>query len=129
MNFLNRLKYYLIGVGLGILMVMAIFKDRKLTSWTPQNQILKEMTEKPIVLSEKAVCSFTCVGISGENEIDSILSTADVDFKSSNVEDHDAREYLLKIEDHSIDEIRIVVFPEEIELVSVHIQGTDCGCS
>lgn len=128
MNFLNRLKYYLIGVGLGILMVMAIFKDRKLTSWTPQNQILKEMTEKPIDVSEKTLCFFECGGISGENEIDSILSIADVDFKLSNVEDHDAREYLLKIEDHSIDEIRIVIFPDTIEIVSINLPGTDCDC-
>lgn len=109
-------------------MVMAIFKDRKLTSWTPQNQVIKEIDEKSVDVSEESRCYFECGGISTENEIDSILSMADVDFKMSNVKNHDAREYILVIENHPINEIRIVVYPKKIEVIKVNIPQIDCHC-
>ncbi len=128
MNFINRLKYYLIGVGLGILMVMAIFKDRNLRSWMPQFQVIKEISEKPLGISEEIMCRFECTGLSTENEIDSILATGDVDFKRSNVKAHDAREYIINIEDHAIEEIRIIIYSEKIVVVSVIVPNIDCHC-
>ena len=67
-------------MGLGILIVLAIFKDRKLTSWTPDNQVLKKVIEFPLAMSPKAACQFHCLGIE-EDSLRSMLSRSQVGMK------------------------------------------------
>ena len=83
MNFLNRLKYYLIGVGLGILLVLAIFKDRNLTAWTPQNQVLKHL-DNVMIITEIASCQMYCLKIDPA-EVQSVISNGKVNFSDSDV--------------------------------------------
>lgn len=128
MNFLNRLKYYLVGVGLGILMVMVIFKDRKFTSWTPQNRVLYDIKEKTLVISSKMSCLFECGNVKSNESIDEFLDTADVDFKASNVENRDFREYVLLFEDHLISEVVVIISKDEIEIKSISLPKVDCSC-
>ena len=127
MNFLNRLKFYLIGVGLGILMVLAIFKDRKLTSWTPKNQVLKEISEKEKVINDNVLCCLNHFGIQDKNEIDSLLSLAEIDFKKSDVQDHDNRKYLLNIEEFHGAVIQITLSEDSVFINEVSIKQ-DCPC-
>ena len=47
MNFLNRLKFYLLGFILGLFLVYGIFKERK-WDWLPENKVKKFLLENPL---------------------------------------------------------------------------------
>ena len=47
MNFLNRLKFYLLGFILGLFLVYGIFKDRN-WDWLPENKVKKFLLENPL---------------------------------------------------------------------------------
>ena len=50
MNFLKRLKFYLIGFILGLILVYGIFKDRS-WDWLPENKIKKFLLDNPIKIN------------------------------------------------------------------------------
>ncbi len=128
MHFLNRLKYYLIGVGLGILLVLAIFKDRKLTNWTPENQVKKELTEKEMILPANLKCAFNCIGIQSIDSLKSFFETGDIDFHASDVSNHDERKYIIHFEDKNVETVVVKIFEEKYQVSSAVIPEMDCPC-
>ena len=50
MNFLNRLKFYLVGFILGLFLVFFLFKDRE-WDWLPENKIKKFLLANPIKIN------------------------------------------------------------------------------
>ena len=50
-TFLRRLVYYLIGFGIGLIMVIFFFQNRG-CSWLPENKV-KETILRKIIISEK----------------------------------------------------------------------------
>ena len=128
MNFLKRLKFYLIGVGLGILMVLAIFKDRKLTSWTPANQIIKEIEEKPLVINSSMQCLLNCAGIEGTENVKSLMTQGKVNFSESDVKVQKERIYNIKIGVKNIQRINLIIYPDSIKISNVIIENLSCDC-
>ena len=128
MNFLNRLKYYLIGVFLGILMVLAIFKDRKLTSWTPQNQVKKEIEEKNLKIDSLVLCRFNCAGYEDMTSVKGLLISGSVDFSNSDVKNHEKRMYHLTFKDSDVLSSDLIFSKEVIEIKSVELTKTSCNC-
>ena len=51
LKFTQRLKYYLIGFGLGLFLVFLLFKDRT-WSWLPENRVLDFIVEHPILVDK-----------------------------------------------------------------------------
>ena len=52
MNFLNRLKFYLIGFGLGLFFIYFLFKERK-WDWLPENKVKKIFLDNPLKINFK----------------------------------------------------------------------------
>lgn len=52
MNFLNRLKFYLFGFSLGLLLIYTLFKDRE-WDWLPENKVKKFILENPLKINLK----------------------------------------------------------------------------
>lgn len=127
MNFLNRLKYYLIGVGLGILIVMSIFKDRKLTSWTPNNQVIKQIEEFPLKLSSIDLCRIECLEISVDS-LKTYLLNGDVDFSSSDVHSEGGKIYAIEIESEIVSAVRIKINEESCEVLELNLLKENCDC-
>lgn len=50
MNFLNRLKFYLVGFILGLFLVYSLFNDRE-WDWLPENKIKKFLLANPIKIN------------------------------------------------------------------------------
>ncbi len=86
MNFKGRLKSYLIGVLLGMIMVFFLCKDKTdlFTSWLPQNRVLLQLTESQWQISEKAQCALSCVG-TDTVQLRKDLVDSEVDFGNSDV--------------------------------------------
>ena len=66
MKFIHRLKYFLVGFGIGLILVFFFFKDRG-WDWLPGNRITKFILNNPIEIDENLYSSFK------ENSIDSDL--------------------------------------------------------
>lgn len=81
MTFRKRLMYYMIGVGLGVLGVAFLFKDRG-CAWTPANRVLTNIGQSQIMISD----SMRCVLRSNEvkdDDIFQLFKTGNVNFKES----------------------------------------------
>ncbi|MDX5405158.1 MAG: DUF4258 domain-containing protein [Bacteroidota bacterium] len=67
MKFIKRLFYYLLGVGLGVIMVYFLFGDRDIQcSYFPNERVLNDLRQKEISYSGQAACVVDCL------ELDSI---------------------------------------------------------
>lgn len=64
MNLFKRFRSYFIGFGLGIIMVMFIFRDKAnlFTSWLPENRVLIDLYQADLKTTPKAACQLVCVG-------------------------------------------------------------------
>ena len=91
MAFLKRLKYYLIGVGIGSLMVFGIFGGREdiKCSYFPEARTLKNIGEKELLSTNLASCQFNCAGYDSI-AIGNLLKAGDVDFAKSQTEQKDS---------------------------------------
>lgn len=126
MNFLNRLKYYLIGVGLGILLVLAIFKDRNVTSWTPQNRVLRRIQAQPLELNDTASCLLSCIG-QDTVYVKSILENADVNFDKSDVR-NGQKSYVIEVADSTIISMVVTILEKSNRIDAMKVVEIDCSC-
>ena len=110
-------------------MVMAIFKDRKLTNWTPQNQVIIEIEENSLIISESNDCRFNCAGLESLADIKSFLKEGDVNFSESNVEDHENRHYQLDFDDSEILRVDLLIYMENVEITKIYLSMEDCNCT
>ena len=81
MKFTQRLKYYLIGFGLGLFLVFLLFKDRT-WSWLPENRVLDFIVDHPILVNKNAYSSLVD-SIDLGKEIFNIVLNGSVDFSKS----------------------------------------------
>ncbi|MES2629414.1 MAG: hypothetical protein V4616_10650 [Bacteroidota bacterium] len=85
MSFPKRFRSYLIGFGLGILIVIFIFRDRAnlFTAWLPENRVLIEIYQDSLVASAKSDCQLKCLGKSVENIREGLKDNTSVEFRNS----------------------------------------------
>ena len=127
MDFLRRLKYYLIGVGMGTLLVWGIFKDRELGTWTPKNQVNEDIQKMSIDFTSYIECKLACL------EIDTILLKqkvilGDINFKESEVEDQKDRTYVIELEDEVINSIQVNISTNALDFVEINTKA-NCPCN
>lgn len=65
MNFWKRLRLYLIGFGIGILVVIVIFNQRLslLTSWMPGQRVQDRLLLTEALYTDRSLCQLSCLGI------------------------------------------------------------------
>lgn len=77
----KRLKFYLFGIILGIIMVALIFQNRACT-WTPSNRIKTAISDKIIVFPDNQIKKLETIGINKDNIFEFVVK-ADIDFGES----------------------------------------------
>ncbi len=85
MNFFKRFRSYLIGVILGMLVVVVVFKDKAnlFTSWLPENRVLLEISEKKLITTPKSACQLQCLGKTAADIKTRLLEKTSVEFAKS----------------------------------------------
>ena len=81
-KFKNRLKYYLLGLSLGVLVVYVTFGNRS-CSWLPENRVKNMIGEKEIIVGDSIISVMNCLNITND-DIYSLLKTGgEVEFSKS----------------------------------------------
>lgn len=99
MNFLNRLKFFFIGISLGLFIVFYIFKERE-WSWLPENKIKKFLLDNPIKINLKK-SELSNINDDFSRNIFNIIIYGDVVFSQSTTNTN-PKKYLIKYENDSI---------------------------
>ncbi len=84
MTFFQRLKRFLFGVAIGVILTGVFFKDRLsvFTSWLPANVIKNNIKDSSVFLSDKADCQFAAYALT-MSDVDELLEEGKVDFSES----------------------------------------------
>lgn len=87
MSFIRRLGWYAIGMGLGILLVIFLFKDRDFQcTYLPNNRVLVDLNDQKIKLIELDSQSYKYIGICQDSSfIESFLVRGNINFSKSKV--------------------------------------------
>ena len=109
------------------MMVMSIFKDRKLTTWTPKNQVLKEIEELPMHVNERENCLLTCLDLNVDL-FKSMIMEGSVDFNESDVSNEEKRQYQLSPESESIRSARVEIRKDSTVLINLQLSSNTCDC-
>ena len=130
MTFWRRFRTYLIGVGLGLLIVYVIFGDRELNTWTPKNRIMTTIDSSTVSISDRAVCQLKCLGLEDKKWVE-IQHASDINFSESNAQKKPCPVYRLenKFDKGEYTMIWEVCENEErVEMLSVSKEGKSCDC-
>ena len=93
MGFLRRFVWYLLGVGLGILMVFFLFGDRDIQcAYFPNDRVLYDFRKKEILIDEAQKRQMEERAIDSLS-IDQMLWHGTVDFERSRVDLDSCKEY------------------------------------
>jgi hypothetical protein len=80
-KFVNRLKYYGVGFGIGMVFVFFFFQNRG-CSWLPANRVKNSILDRALVVSEEENKVLSKKGVKIDDIIE-LLNTGDVDFEKS----------------------------------------------
>lgn len=130
MTFGRRLRTYIVGVGIGLLMVYVFFGDRDLTAWTPEGRVLRTIDSSEMILSDRAKCQLTCLNLT-DSSIYKIQDNAEVKFSESSTRKEPCPVY--KIESYWKEEQYKLIWEvceneELVTLSSVLKEGKSCAC-
>jgi hypothetical protein len=110
-----RLKFYGIGVGMGMIVVWATLyngRDER-ASWLPEGRTLEFLADTDIEISEKLKCEITCKNLSLNFMDSAFWANAKVDFDKSSVKRKPCPEHY--ISSKLADGTPIVVYIENCE--------------
>ena len=98
MNFINRLKFYLVGFGLGLFLIYTLFKDRE-WNWLPENKVKNFILENPLKINLKKD-QFNLLTDQFSKKIFDLIINGNVNFSQSETKSIN-KEYLIEYENNS----------------------------
>lgn len=125
MNFKQRLFRYLIGFGIGVVVVFIMFPDHDWLSWTPGKRIMQIVREAEFSTAESAQCELSCLGLN-ESAVTDMRNQGKVDFKNSDTKSS-PKKYLIS---HGENEFTVLIGTEDtpkVQLVKITGNAT-CNC-
>ena len=130
MTFWRRFRTYLIGVGLGLLIVYVIFGDRELNTWTPEKRIMTTIDSSAVSISPRAICQLKCLGLEDKKWV-GIQQASDINFSESNPQKKPCPVYRLENKSNEGEYTmmwEVCENEERVELLSVSKKGVGCDC-
>ncbi|MAY84703.1 MAG: hypothetical protein CMP59_11265 [Flavobacteriales bacterium] len=129
MTFWRRFRLYLLGVGLGLLLVFIFFGQRDWTSWTPEGRVMMAIDSSAQSYSERAICQLKCLEVDS-SMLFSIQESASVDFSESSPRKKPCPVYRLRSEYEEEQYVliwKVCEKDEAVELLSIIQAGKVCG--
>jgi len=129
MTFWRRFRLYLLGVGLGLLLVFIFFGERDWTAWTPQGRVLLAIDSSAQSYSSRVRCQLQCLELDSV-DLASIQDLATVDFSESSPQKKPCPVYRLRSDyaEHQYVLVwEVCENDEEVELLSIMKLGKVCG--
>lgn len=99
MKFLGRLRYFGVGLGMGLVLVFAMFGTRG-CDWTPTNRVKSAIQECTLAANAEDQCLLECNSISDEILFD-LIYNGKVNFKDSRTKG-EPKNYILYNDDYKI---------------------------
>tara|TARA_B110000046_G_scaffold25332_1_gene24744 strand:- start:4920 stop:5312 length:393 start_codon:yes stop_codon:yes gene_type:complete len=130
MTFWRRFRTYLIGVGLGLLIVYIIFGDRELNTWTPEKRIMTTIDSSAVSISVRAECQLKYLGLEDKKWVE-IQQGSDINFSESNTQKKPCPTYRLEYKSDKGEYTMIWEVcenEERVEMLSVSQKGKACDC-
>lgn len=126
MTFKRRLLLYLIGFGIGLLVVFVfVLRDKKFDYWTPSEMIKSRIAEKPFLTTEKSKCQMDCLKYYPEYVMMKVKRSK-LEFKPGEEIHKRCKTYTLISDSTSL---IFEICPTTVTLQSIQINGhTNCGC-
>lgn len=85
MRFWQRLRYYMIGVGLGLLVTFFFFRNRG-CGWLPQNRVLDRLESSVILRTDSMACVLQRCNAISDEDVFHLLREGDVVFSEGRVD-------------------------------------------
>lgn len=122
MTFFQRLKRYMVGVGLGILLSIFFFQDRAslLTSWLPANRVKTAIIEMPWQQDSTLTCLLNCMETT-EDAIKKAVDGGEVLFDESQVKVMPKR-YVIATDEYN----KLNMFVHDTVIVFKNYEGCVC---
>ena len=130
MTFWRRVRTYLIGFGLGLVMVYVMFGDRELNTWIPSKRVLTTIDSSAVTISDRAKCQLACLNLQ-EKDWKELQSTATVNFSESSVDKKPCPVYNLETTKNNEDYLliwKVCESDEKVTLVAIRKDGKRCDC-
>ncbi len=130
MTFWRRLRTYLVGVGLGLVIVYVMFGDRELNTWTPEKRIMTAIDSSSVTISTRAACQLKCLGLENRKWVE-LQQRASVNFSASNTQKTPCPIYHLEDKNETAEYLliwEVCESEEEVEFLSITQKGKNCDC-
>jgi len=123
MKLSNRIKYYLLGFSLGLILVFFIFGTRG-CEWLPNNRVLKSISSSQLYISQKNKCLLDCN--SSIEKVFHLIEKGDVDFSKS-LTNNRVREYYIE---HEGMKLMIAIDPNDSTstIITTNSPSKNCEC-
>ena len=124
MKLTKRIRYYLLGFGIGLILVIFIFGTRG-CEWLPNNRVLKSISSSQLYISKKNKCLLECN--QSIEKVFNLIENGDVDFSNS-VTNKKIREYQIQ---HNGMELIIGIDPNDSisTILSTNSKSKNCNCN
>jgi hypothetical protein len=122
-GFWRRLKFYLVGFGLGMLMVSIMFKGRAGCKM-PATVKLEELQAQEIELTKHVQCRMKCRSISTA-DVARVLVHGSINYDKSNVQDQPCGTYAVEGKTNEGKALRIIV--ADCDTISRLVTAIDLG--
>lgn len=129
MNFGKRLRYYAIGLLMGLVVSFMFFKNRG-CAWLPGNRVMDAISSSFILRSDSIHCIMKCNSIS-DDDMYNMFYNGDVLFSESKVDIETEKVYVLQGERiESKTEFKIAfLIKDTISIITNIPNATACNCS
>ncbi|MEZ4924190.1 MAG: hypothetical protein R2780_13545 [Crocinitomicaceae bacterium] len=124
-KFSSRLKYYLIGFGIGLIFMFFLFGPRA-CSWLPENRVKNMIAEKEIFIGDSLNYLMNCQGVSNEDIYRFLNKDGDVDFGDSDTKGWPKKYVFSGDKDGHDLMITYMLYEEWVEVVDFKYDQKNC---
>ncbi len=131
MALLKRFRSYFIGFGLGLLMVMFIFRDKAnlFTSWLPENRVLIDLYQRDILTTPKTACQLKCLGKSVKEFKELLKDDTSVEFSKSSTQADPKVYFLVQEIDKKPIPVLVTILDSTAMITEIRMpREVQCGC-